>query len=890
MMKRWWQFLAIVGLGWFLSLSVNLLGNSQTLPSVLVEQAQQQYQASNFAASIELLQQANQTYQLQGDRLHQAQILSLIALAQQQLGNWETAQQNIDSSWDLLNSEPENQLKQRVEAQIWNSQGHLALARGKTTVALTAWQNSEQLYKKAGDRMGVKGSLINQAQAMENLGYYRRACDRTLLVFDLDSDCQQLDTKQLTQIIQQVEKQPSFWQISALRSLGNTLMFMGKLPQAEVFIQASQRLCQQLEPKSPQTQAQNLLSLGNLHQALALQEKEWNNQASSDYHVREALNYYQKIATIPLSPNISSTYQLQAQLNQLNLWIDTEQWAKAQSIVTKIDSNLANLTLDRVNIRALINFARSLTILKSEIDDLTYSWQEIAALYRQASQQAHQIGDRRLESYGIGYLGQLQYEQNLPNNFSPQQLIEQALNIAQSINAPEIAYRWQWQLGKIYRQQKEQELAIAAYQGAVATLRSLRSDLVALAREVQFSFREQVEPVYREFADLLLTHQSPSDLISSEVLSQARETIEALQVAELDNYFHDACVAFERRNIEEIDSSAAVIYTIILPDRLEVILSQGDSMLHHHTEHISQTELEETITQLRQYIVQPDRTRSVQELATQVYDWLIEPFAADLVRGKTQTLVFVLDNILQTIPMAALYDGEHYLVEKYAIALTPGLRLINAKEQDFNSSMLGAGVSQSLKVENQQFAALNNVETELNNVKAAFPGKILLNEGFTEDNFVQQLQDNSYSIIHLATHGKFSSNPNNTFLLLWQQLLTINDFNSLLQNRKQAISRPIDLLVLSACETAAGDKKATLGLAGISVRTRAISTLATLWQIGDESTAVLMNDFYQKLNSSQKYTKAQALQQAQIDLIQNRELGWQAPVSWAAYILVGNWQ
>jgi CHAT domain-containing protein len=366
--------------------------------------------------------------------------------------------------------------------------------------------------------------------------------------------------------------------------------------------------------------------------------------------------------------------------------------------------------------------------------------------------------------------------------------------------------------------------------------------------------------------------------------------IEALQVAELDNYFHDACVAFEHRNIEEIDSSAAVIYTIILPDRLEVILSQGDSILRHHTEHISQTQLEETITQLRQYIVQPDRTRSAQELAAEVYDWLIEPFSADLVQNKTQTLVFVLDNVLQTIPMAVLYDGEHYLVEKYAIALTPGLRLINAKEQDFNSSILGAGVSQSLKVENQRFAALNNVETELNNIKTAFPGKILLNEGFTEDNFVKQLQNNSYSIIHLATHGKFSSNPNNTFLLLWQQLLTINDFNSLLQNRKQAISHPIDLLVLSACETAAGDKRATLGLAGISLRTRAISTLATLWQIGDESTAVLMNDFYQKLSSPKKYTKAQALQQAQIKMIQNPQLGWQTTPSWAAYILVGNWR
>jgi len=241
---------------------------------------------------------------------------------------------------------------------------------------------------------------------------------------------------------------------------------------------------------------------------------------------------------------------------------------------------------------------------------------------------------------------------------------------------------------------------------------------------------------------------------------------------------------------------------------------------------------------------------------------------------------------LQTIPMSALYDGQQYLIENFAIALTPGLRLLNPQTVDRSSSFLAGGVSKFLRIEEQEFSALTNVPDELTNF-TQFDSQVLLNEQFTPSNLLQQLNQTSATIVHLATHGQFRSDPRQTFLLMWQKLLTIQEFSTLLQSRIRAITNPIDLLILSACETATGDRRAALGLAGIAVRNGSLSTLATLWQVNDESTAELMKLFYQQLESK---NKAEALRQAQLELWSRTDKDWQVPAFWSAYIIIGNWQ
>lgn len=163
----------------------------------------------------------------------------------------------------------------------------------------------------------------------------------------------------------------------------------------------------------------------------------------------------------------------------------------------------------------------------------------------------------------------------------------------------------------------------------------------------------------------------------------------------------------------------------------------------------------------------------------------------------------------------------------------------------------------------------------------------LLNDTFTQTNLQNQLKPGSLSVVHLATHGKFSSNPEETFIILWDKPLDLADLNNLL--RINDPNRTIELLVLSACETATGDKRAALGLAGVALQAGANSTLATLWQVDDESTAELMSQFYHQLQAEPQITKAEALRRVQLNLWKNQDKDWEVPFFWAAYVLVGNW-
>jgi CHAT domain-containing protein len=162
----------------------------------------------------------------------------------------------------------------------------------------------------------------------------------------------------------------------------------------------------------------------------------------------------------------------------------------------------------------------------------------------------------------------------------------------------------------------------------------------------------------------------------------------------------------------------------------------------------------------------------------------------------------------------------------------------------------------------------------------------LLNEAFTEANIKEQIQQNNFSAIHWKTHGVFSSDPTETFLVAYGDSIKANELQSLVQVASQDGQKPLELLVLSACETARGDNRAILGLAGLTVRTGARSALSTLWRAYDRATTLLMTEFYQQLTQPGT-TKAEALQQAQLSLL--KQEGYFAPHYWGTYILVGNW-
>ncbi|OYQ62192.1 hypothetical protein B9G53_23435 [Pseudanabaena sp. SR411] len=807
-------------------------------PSTLFQNGKQLYHSGQYAKAIASWRQASDIYAKQGDRLNQAVVLNNLALANRQLGQWQDADRAIALSLEILQSEPQ---QEKLLAQALNIQGSIQLAQGKAQEALKMWQRATASYEKAGDKDGALRSKINQSQALRSLGLYPKA-------------------KALLQQVQiELKEQPdSSLKAASLLNLGDTLQRSGELEDSKVVLQESLAIAKQLNDTA--IIANTLLSLGNT--TYRLQQP------------AEAIGYYQQAVNVATAPIL----KLQAQLNLLRLQIDTQQPESARLLLTAIQTQLPNLPPSRDSVYAKVNFVQSL----AKLNPTSSNRQAAAQLLSIAAQQAKDMGDPRAESYAIGYLGEI-YEQN--QQFSEaQNLTEKALILAQTNNASDIAYRWQWQLGRVLKAKGANPQAIAAYSEAVNTLASIRGDLVSSNADIQFSFRDSVEPVYRQLVALLLMHEDGKP-VSQENLKAARTVIESLQVAELDNFFKEACLTSLTTQVDEVDPQAAVIYPIVLPDCLEVVISLPDRSLQHYSRKISQAELENLLRELRRSLRRTSLETEIQEISQKIYNLLIgKEIESILVANQIKTLAFVLDGSLRNLPMAVLYDGQHYLMEKYNLAIAPGLQLIDPQPLKHQQlTVFIGGVSK----ETQDFTALPNVEREIQKIATLVSTQLpLLNETFISESIQKQISKTPFRVVHLATHGEFSSNAEKTFVLTWNSRLGIRQLGDLLQTRNQDSRTPIELLVLSACKTAKGDNRAALGLAGMAVRSGARSTIASLWSVEDSATATLMENLYQEL-ATLGTTKADALRKAQISLLKKPQ--FTHPFYWAPFVLVGNW-
>jgi len=857
-------------------------GLSQT--ASVVEQGKRLYDMGQFTEAVKVLQQAAAEFKSSRDGLQEAMTLSNLSFAYQQLGLWKEAEEAIAQSLKLLQSQENTGTsgeRLQIIAQALDVQGQLQLAQGQAEAALTTWQKAANIYQQIGDRARLTRNRINSAQALQALGLYLQA------------------NKILNEVQQTLTSLPdSLIVATGLRSLGNVRRVVGDLNVSRLVLGKSLAVAKRVQ--SPKAIAEAQLSLGNT--ARAQQDTE------------AALQYYQEAAAV----SVSSITRIQANLNLLSLLLEKKQDQDALALSSQIQSEISNLPPSRTSVYTRIKFAQNLTQLKEKASIDTSSWLNIAQQLSTAIKQAQNLQDRRAESYAMGSLGEL-YEKT--GQFSDaQELTEKALFIAQSINASDIAYQWQWQLGRILKKKGDIKGAIASYNVAYKTLQSLRGDLVAMNPDVQFSFRENIEPVYRELVELLLRSpqgnsasvpfekldqrdasllkanvnaslsRSPQEGINQDNLKLARDVIESLQLAELDNFFRSACLNPTQELdpvVDKKDQRAAVIYPIILPDRLDVILKLPNQDLRHYKTVIAQNDVENTIAELRKNLLNVTATARVQQQSQQIYDWLIRPAQTELVNSGIKTLVFVLDGGLRNIPMAVLYDKQQkkYLLEKYAIALTPGLQLLDPKPlRQVQLNALTAGVSEKRPVEGKEFPKLENVPRELKEIKSEVSkSEELLNQEFTQTNLQNKLQTIPFTVVHLATHGEFSSDAEKTFILTWDKLVKVKEFDNLLRVSDKNRFSGIELLVLSACQTAEGDKRAALGLAGIAMRAGVRSTLATLWSIDDRSTADVMSEFYRELKAG--VNKAEALQVAQLAVFAKEK----APYFWAPYVLVGNW-
>ncbi|MGD1873103.1 MAG: CHAT domain-containing protein [Mastigocoleus sp.] len=914
------------------SLSPNYLAENQQNPQLLLEEGKKLYDTENFLAAISVLKQAEKIFQSQGNQIEQAIALSNLSLSYKQIAEYQQALNYINQSHNLL----ENQLildsseeKLKVFAQILDIQANLQLTLGKPLIALENWQQATTIYEKVNLSDEKIRSLINQNFALQALGRYYQA------------------SKILEDLLSELEKQEAYnIKATVLRSSGEVHLHLGEIEVSLEFLEDSYKIAEKI--KSTPQMAATLLSRGNAKRIkgsrLKLQLNNTTNfeKTSPLRYVsqpispeveklyQQAIQDYQKAIAISTSPNI----QIKAQLNLLNILIELEEFSKARNLYSQLQLKINNLPISRTSINARINFAQSLSSFQQINPENAPQWGDIGKILATAIKQAETLGNKRLQSYGMGVLGNLYL--NKQKLTDAEEITKKAVDLALKVEARDIAYLWQWQLGYILKLEKNIPKAIDCYSLAVNNLNELRGELLILNPDQKFSFRDNIEPLYRQLVDLLLqpanagnvsqihfrnkeiekNQLNPTKVKGNQIIprkityrtvvkskidqikiKKVRNIIEALQLREIENYFQEACFQAKPEIIDTVidktDTKAAAIYPIILQDRLEVILKlPNQDGFNRYTTFIKASEVENTLEKLQASLRQPDTINQSKELSAKIYSWLIQPLEKDLKNKNIETLVFVLDGTLRNIPMAVLYDNKspggkaQYLIEKYAIVLTPGLQMLDPKPlQEEELHVLLAGVSEKRSFEDKKFTALRNVKFELQAIQSKIPkSKKLLNKSFTDDNLEQQIDSAKYTIVHIATHGNFSSNSEETYILTWDKLLKVEDFDKLFQVNKNLDSQAIQLLVLSACQTASGDKRAALGLSGIAVRAGARSTLATLWSVEDKSTGQLVTQFYQELEKN-KLNKAKALQQAQIALLKRNEL----PKVWAPYVLVGNW-
>lgn len=292
------------------------------------------------------------------------------------------------------------------------------------------------------------------------------------------------------------------------------------------------------------------------------------------------------------------------------------------------------------------------------------------------------------------------------------------------------------------------------------------------------------------------------------------------------------------------------------------------------------------------------------ETGKKLYDWLIAPLAAELAARDIDTLIFCAGPRIRSLPFAALYDGENFLAEKYAITRIPGFNLTEWGRTDLSqANILAMGSSQFTDAE-----PLPGVALEIANITPQpWPGIVLLNREFTVENLQAARQQQNFPLVHLATHAEFNSgSPADSYIQFINSRLNLKEMRSL-----QWRDPPVDLLVLSACTTALGNPQAELGFVGLALQSGVKSALGSLWRVSDLGTMALMSEFYWQLRA--KSLKAEALQQAQIRMI-NGEISLDAgelqtsrgaiavgkqslisgnpelshPYYWASFSLIGN--
>ncbi|PZV11339.1 MAG: hypothetical protein DCF20_19640 [Pseudanabaena sp.] len=476
-------------------------------------------------------------------------------------------------------------------------------------------------------------------------------------------------------------------------------------------------------------------------------------------------------------------------------------------------------------------------------------------------------------------------------------------------------------LGGMLSEAKRPELAILFYKQSINVREAIRKDIRKLDKDIQKSYLERVSSSYKRLADLLIQQGR---------IVEALQVLDLLKVQELEDYLknikgsdrsaqgvrllepekamNDKLLAISFENSPEINSQlankiqqlpkseinkvpdylqkipqgTALLYPLILSDRIEIILFSPNTIPISRTDKISQKELETLVIDFRAALVDSG-SEDYKEPAAQLYKLLIKPIEAELIQAKATTILYAPDGILRYIPIAALYDGKQWLAEKYRISNLIAYSLFDfapklKTQPNILAGAFGGKAGEKKFGQNALPATLKEVQAIAN----SFQNSVTL----TENNFSRQAIESkfkNYNILHLATHASFNiGRPENSFIIF-------GNGDKILLNEITDWQIPnIDLIVLSACQTGVGklgDGVEILGFGYQVQKAGAKNAIASLWLVDDAGTQALMAAFYQELKKD-NVTTTEALQRAQVSLIRSSEFNH--PKYWSAFFAIGN--
>ncbi|MBD2578370.1 CHAT domain-containing protein [Oscillatoria sp. FACHB-1406] len=880
------------------------------------------YQQGKYGDAIAILQSALAASTAAGDFPKAAIACINLSQVYQAVGQWQEARDAIENSSGFLPNIGGKE-RDKIFARLLEVRGKLELSLNQLESAIEDWKQATNIYHQLNDTTSELRCKINHSIALKESGNYREMLELSLnnaggILQLSDSTFKATALRHLGEVIAIAGDRKTLESTPLFSSLG--LEQRNELEIAEWLLQQSLTVARSLN--SSQDIAESYLLLGNLKKIVYSRAKDaFERSNSKEYPIAQqieiaktALDFYQKAQDS--SP--SELTKFQANINRLSLLIDLEKQADIPLNPTptqQIDEGLQNLNelLARLNAfpvqHQTLLFRIKLAALLIDRNLESY-FPIVEQLLLETQSQAKIVNDSKISAYTEGYLGSIyQFKgQTAQSN----ELFRNAILGSQEVHANDLLYQWEWELSKLLVKQGQKSEAVIAYEETIKTVDSVRKELLSLPNpEVRFTFRDNVEPVYRELVSLLLSREEAN--IPQDDLKKALYYIDALQVAELEDFLRcnlqskvtpssetnslQGQIADFSQHLEKIssfDPNSAFLYTISLPHQLATIvkLPQKQALLSH-VEEIEASEFEETLQKASESSKKPNFLDTDRAPLQKLYKWSIAPFVQEFQNNGITHLVTVLDSNLRSVPMAAFHDGEKFLIERgYSLSIAPSVQLIEPKPFKIEATKtLILGATETRTGWEPLTPAVPNQIEKLSQILKNF--EVISNGQFTKQALQERMSSLYYNVVHIITHGKFSSSFEETYIFTDDKssdrrnyTLDINELSGILHNTPAA--QPLELLVFSACETASGDRRAVLGMAGITIKSGANSTIGSLWKVKQDAANELMINFYKNL-SDRKVSKAEALRLAQMDIItsNSKDTLVKSPGYWASLILVG---